>query len=110
MITVTASGVADQVVMVTQAASTTGISDQAAPTFLIYPNPVISKFQVASESLKSSETEVSIYNISGMKVFGPVTISGSPASVDAGMLPDGVYFIRIGKDKAEKVERMIKTH
>ncbi|MEI8005907.1 MAG: T9SS type A sorting domain-containing protein [Bacteroidota bacterium] len=109
MITVTASGVADQTVMVTQAASTTGLSDQAAPLFLIYPNPVISKFWVASESLKTSETEVSIYNISGMKVFGPVTISGSPATVDVSRLPDGVYFVRTGKGSSGEVSRIVKT-
>ncbi|MCX6282117.1 MAG: BACON domain-containing carbohydrate-binding protein [Bacteroidetes bacterium] len=108
MITVSVSGLPDQMVTVSQDAAL-GINDQPAQTYLIYPNPVRSTLTIASESLKSSADEITIYSISGMKVMGPVTISGSPVSVDVSTLSEGVYFIRIGKDGSGTVKRIIKT-
>jgi len=108
MITVTVTGLPDQMVMVNQDAAL-GMYDPAVETFVIYPNPVISSLNISSETLKTSTEEISIYDINSLKVLGPLTISGSPASVDLSNLPDGVYFIRIGKDNTGKVQKIIKT-
>ncbi len=109
MITVSVSGLPDKMVTVNQDAAL-GINDPASGTFSIYPNPVTSKVNITDNSLNSSPNEVNIYNINGIKVYGPVVLSFSPASIDVSSLADGVYFIRIGKDKTEKTERMVKTH
>jgi len=108
-ITVTVSGVPPQQVTVTQAGSTLGVNDQAVVTFTIYPNPVRSTVNIASESLKTSVEEINIYNINSQRVLGPLYISGSPATIDLSTLSQGVYFIRIGNDKTAKVQRIIKT-
>jgi len=109
MITVSVTGLPDQMVTVNQDAAL-GINDPASGNFSIYPNPVTSSVNISYGSLNSSPEEISIYNINGIKVYGPVVFSFSPAAIDVSGLPDGVYFIRIGKDKAEKTGRIVKTH
>ncbi|MCX6285953.1 MAG: plastocyanin/azurin family copper-binding protein [Bacteroidetes bacterium] len=106
MITIAVSGLPDQMVTVNQDAAL-GVNDQAAEAFTFYPNPVRSKLTVLSESLKTSEVEVSIYNINSSRVLGPVTISGSPASIDLSTLSEGIYFLRIGN--SGKVQKIVKT-
>ena len=108
MITVSVSGLPDQMVTVNQDAAL-GINDPASGTFGIYPNPVTSKVNINYNSLNSSPGEISIYNINGLKVYGPVVVSFSPAAIDVSSLPDGVYFIRIGNNGSGKVQKIIKT-
>ena len=108
-ITVMANGLTAQIVMVIQDAAV-GVNDIQTSEFILYPNPVISNINIRSDFLKESGTQLSIYNIAGMKVLGPVMISGSPASLDLSSLSDGVYFARLGDEKNSKVQRIIKTH
>jgi len=96
-------------ITVTQAGANLGLNDPASVTFMMYPNPVISNLNISSETLKTSAEEISIFNISGLKVLGPVWITGSPASVDLSSLPEGVYFVRTGSENTGKVQRIIKT-
>lgn len=107
-LTVTVSGLPSQTVTVQQDASSVGVGEQDAAAFVIYPNPVVSQVNIAGESLKNTETEVSIYNINSNKVLGPVKLSGSPSSIDLGALPEGVYFIRIGSESNSPVKKIVK--
>lgn len=108
-LTVMANGLTAQIIMVIQDASV-GVNDIQSAEFVLYPNPVSTKMNIRSDVLKDSDTQVSIYNINSMKVLGPVTISGSPASIDLSTLSDGVYFVRLGDNSKSKVQRVIKTH
>ena len=108
-ITVMANGLTAQIVMVIQDAAV-GVNDIQTSEFILYPNPVISNINIRSDFLKESGTQLSIYNITGMKVLGPVMISGNPASADLSTLSDGVYFVRLGDEKNSNVQRIIKTH
>ena len=108
MITVSVSGLPDQMVDLIQDAAL-GVANQAAETFTIYPNPVKSKLTIVSESLATSADEANIYNMNSIRVMGPIRISGSPAVIDLGDLPEGLYFIRIGKDGNGKVQKFVKT-
>jgi len=108
LITVNVSGLPSQTVSVNQD-GTVGISDHGAETFSIYPNPVSSKLNISSESLKASENELNIYNINSLRVMGPLPVFGSPASVDVSSLPAGVYFVRIGKDDTGQVRKIVKV-
>jgi len=104
-----ANGLTAQIVMVIQDAAV-GVNDIQTSEFILYPNPVISNINIRSDFLKESGTQLSIYNITGMKVLGPVMISGNPASADLSTLSDGVYFVRLGDEKNSNVQRIIKTH
>ncbi|MEI6890295.1 MAG: T9SS type A sorting domain-containing protein [Bacteroidales bacterium] len=108
-ISVTASGAPTQTVTLTQAGSTLGLNDQVAENLVIYPNPVRSEINISSESLKTSAEEVTVYDICGKKVLGPINISGSPVSIDASSLREGVYFIRLLKDNTGMIRKIVKT-
>jgi len=108
-ITITAPGAPTQNVTVTQAGSTLGLNDHSAETIVVYPNPVRSEINISSESLKTSSEEITVYDVNGRKVLGPLSISGSPVSVDASSLREGVYFIRFQKDNTGMIRKIVKT-
>ncbi len=71
----------------------------------IYPNPFSD--QVFIDVKISGEVEVSVYNITGRKLFSTL-INSSSSMLDLSYLESGIYFIKIKGSDILKVERLVK--
>ena len=61
----------------------------------IFPNPVSSILNISCPECKSSEADISLYDLKGVKLFGMSRITGLPARVDVSSFKPGVYLIRV---------------
>jgi hypothetical protein len=71
-------------------------------SFSIYPNPVKSSFQIASEKVAK---KVTVFNLQGKQV---VSLAQGLTKVNVAHLPAGVYFVSVEIDGAIKTEKLIK--
>jgi hypothetical protein len=73
--------------------------------FLLSPNPVHDKLNVAFDQTCLSEAEYTLYRIDGVAVSSG-RISSSPFNIDFNFLPPGVYFI-VFEINGEKIQHKI---
>ena len=105
-ITVTVTGLAPQVVTVTQAASTVGVKENSLSNLQVYPNPTKGEFKVKSGNLKDQPIEISVLDISGKLILSRICADSEEYSFDISGQPKGLYFIRISSEKASQVVRL----
>jgi len=105
MITVTVNGIPSQMISVVQD-GTVGVNDQNATAFTLYPNPVKDKLTIASGSFKAGEGRISVFDVNGRQVAGPIRISGGSAIVDCSSFANGVYFLRITTAEGNSLQRI----
>lgn len=80
----------------------TGISEFSKPAICIYPNPLSENATIEFYNPSYSSYNLSIYSISGNKVFERLNIRSECIDLERGKLPHGVYIVEI---KGEKVFR-----
>ena len=72
----------------------------------IYPNPAKNKITISSSAL-TSNTQLSIFNVSGEKVIER-QLTDTETQIDISALPRGVYFVRLQNEKMVEVGKMVK--
>jgi hypothetical protein len=72
----------------------------------IYPNPSKDKTTISSP-LKTGNTQLSIFNVSGEKVM-EMKLTYTETQIDISTLPRGVYFVRLQNEKMVEVGKMVK--
>jgi hypothetical protein len=90
-VTVSASGANNQIITVTQDASTTGINEITVRNIDVYPNPVTNgliNFTVSNSSIK----QVEIFDAIGKRIM---SINTSLSAIDVKELKAGIYIIKV---------------
>jgi subtilisin family serine protease len=101
-------GCADSVSMAYQVLEVTGV-ETAADVFNLFPNPASET--IAIELLKQqNDAVISIINMAGQEVLGRSldTSSGQSVEIAIGLLPKGVYTIRLSTPSQSWQQRLIK--
>ncbi|MCD4697832.1 MAG: T9SS type A sorting domain-containing protein [Bacteroidales bacterium] len=78
----------------------TGINESVVHTVNIYPNPFSNRTTINFPNPTHSNYKLSIFNISGNKVFEMYNIKSDKIEFKRGNLPNGVYLIEV---KGEKI-------
>jgi photosystem II stability/assembly factor-like uncharacterized protein len=73
---------------------------------LIYPNPSNNKITISSSRL-TSNTLLSIFNVSGKKVIER-QLTGGQTQIDISTLPQGVYFVRLQNENMVEIGKIVK--
>ena len=78
----------------------------AMPGFVISPNPATNTFTVLfSAPVKNSELE--IYNILGKQIYFNRALGCGLLTVDCGLFPSGIYFVKIESENGNSVQKLI---
>lgn len=72
----------------------------------IYPNPVVSYFEVVYPS-SVGDIKVEVYDILGKKLVSRV-ITPEDRSVQVSKLSKGIYMVRLSSEKASKIFKIVK--
>ena len=80
------------------------VESQSFETFKYYPNPVVNTFTVEAKNMISS---ISVFNIVGQKVK-LVSPNSLKTTIDMDALENGVYFVTLTIDGAQKTIKVIK--
>jgi hypothetical protein len=73
----------------------------------IYPNPSTGKFTISSKETMTGNTEVTLYNVLGAKVYSQtITMSGKTAEIDAEGLPSGIYLLQLTNNGKQYTQRV----
>ena len=86
----------------------TGIEETNIRNFNIFPNPFSDKATIEFINSDRSNYKLSVFNISGNKVFEMDNITSDKIELSKGNLPKGVYFIELKGDKEFKSKIIIK--
>lgn len=101
-VTISASGLDDKVIDVTQAANSTGVETDEYSKSIIYPNPV--KDFLYFKSIESN-TNVRVISTEGVVVFNDIVSSNS---IDLRTLEKGYYILEIKNEKKTIVTKLVK--
>jgi hypothetical protein len=96
------------------ACETSGIVVNEIPVFLsIYPNPFDSKFILEMNIEKESLVKIELSNFMGQIVqvisYERLPAGAISSEIDAGGLPDGIYFIRLSLDGNMYTSKILKV-
>ncbi|MDR2234316.1 MAG: T9SS type A sorting domain-containing protein [Tannerella sp.] len=83
------------------AAILTAMEDPALSTISISPNPTSGQLIIKTEGQHIQR--ISIYNLSGMKLF-----TTKSTTLDISHLPEGVYFVQITTETGSVTKKIIK--
>ncbi len=72
----------------------------------LYPNPA--NGDVTIESLNNTDTHISIFNITGKKVYAIENVIETKVVLPAENLPPGVYFVKIQSNKQQIMLKLVK--
>lgn len=76
----------------------TGITENFAGNVKVYPNPFSSKTTIEFFNPNNSNYKLSVYSISGKKVFELENITSEKIIMDKGNLHNGIYLIDLKAD------------
>jgi hypothetical protein len=82
----------------------TGIDKNISTELNIFPNPSTGKFILDSKITKG---EISVYNVSGEKVFYSNAQSSEDKSIDLSEQPNGIYFLNIKTKNGSTTRKLI---
>ncbi len=105
-ISVTVAGLPVQTVTLIQEASTVGISEGDASSYLIFPNPAKSSFMIRYPEERQIPGEISLLDETGQVSALKLNAAGSN-TFSIGELPAGIYFVRIKTDAHTIVKRLM---
>ncbi|MDP1623597.1 MAG: T9SS type A sorting domain-containing protein [Bacteroidales bacterium] len=106
-ITVSVTGLAPQMVTVTQAASSVGVKERILTDLQIFPNPTKGVFKLKAGNLKDQVLNVSLLDISGKTVLTRVCTGADEYTFDITLAPRGYYFIRVESGNDSQVRRIM---
>ena len=86
----------------------TGIFEFSNPTMSIYPNPFTNKATIEFPNPSHSNYILSIFSISGNKVFEMQNIRSNKIEFERGNLPGGVYIVELRGEKVFRGKMIIK--
>ena len=73
-------------------------SSEENPEIILFPNPASEKIYLDFPGEEASGNEVSVYDLTGRKLFSEKIAAGDNA-VDISTLAQGMYFLEIKNDK-----------
>lgn len=79
-----------------------GLTQNELTGVVVYPNPASSMVMIAN----AENAKISVYNIVGQQLLEVSNISNNQ-SVDVSQLTTGTYFVRVEKDGAATVEKLV---
>jgi len=85
-----------------------GINDNAIDPMNLFPNPLSNKTTIKFSNPNHSNYKLSIFNISGNKVFELDDITTDKIEFERGNLPAGVYLIELNGEKVYRGKMVIK--
>jgi len=74
---------------------------------IIYPNPSDGKFFINFKTIKNTDVEIKIINITGQCVFNKIIKTNTNAQIDLGKQPKGIYLIKAGYNNCFKTKKII---
>ena len=74
---------------------------------IIYPNPTSGEFNIKLNSEIPLETEITIFNINGSKIFEKQFFQTNEIRINSLHLEKGVYFVKIKTDEFVKTKKLI---
>lgn len=83
-----------------------GISQEALPNYVVYPNPAQDVMHIRQTD--NQDFSVNITNASGTVVL--VSASATQHSIEAHVLPNGVYFVQMTSISGTRTERIVIAH
>ena len=86
-------------------AGTSGIEENQPGAISIYPNPVFDQLTVYNRQYTISSIE--IYDLAGKKIFSKAAVDRRQWTVDCGLFPPGIYFIKIFSETDAYVKRIV---
>jgi plastocyanin len=105
-ITVTVSGLAPQMVTVSQDGST-GIAINAVNALRVYPNPTSGILTVVSGESTGKTDNLAVLDITGKTIFSNVVSSGMQYNLDLSSYPGGYYFVKVTSDTGTVTRKVI---
>ncbi len=105
-ITVTVSGLAPQMVTVSQDGST-GIGITNVNTFNVYPNPTTGILTIVPGASVNKTDDLTVMDITGRIIFSDVVSSGLQYNLDLSSYPGGYYFVRVSSDTGTLTRKVI---
>jgi hypothetical protein len=106
IITVTVTGLAPQMVTVSQD-GTTGVAVNSINSLLIYPNPTSGQLIVISGESSGKLDDLTVMDITGKTIFSNVISSGQQYNLDLSSYPGGYYFVRVSSDTGTLTRKVI---
>ncbi len=85
-----------------------GIKEYQETGIEVYPNPTKDVVFVESINKNAQDLTVELYNLTGQLVYSKTFDGNEKAQVSLGLLPDGVYSIKVITDDATSVHRITK--
>ena len=86
----------------------TGINESISVNANIYPNPFSNKTTIKFPNLNHSNYTLSVFSISGYKVFEMDNIKSDKIEFKRGNLPKGVYLIEVKGEKVFRGKMIVK--
>jgi hypothetical protein len=85
----------------------TGISMNLLQTFKVYPNPFQNNTTVEFGNSEHSKYRLTVYNVSGGKVFEMNNITSYKVELKRGSLNSGIYFIELKGEKTFQNKKVV---
>jgi hypothetical protein len=108
-ISVTVSGLPEQIVTITQDKSTIGVEEFQKCDFRIYPNPTKGTFRIVFDDGEKGPLEVNILDLTGKMMLEKHYSAGKEYDIDFSFASKGCYFIIIKTDKNIMVHKLISN-
>lgn len=106
-ITVSVSGLPDQMVTLTQEAAPISVKDVNLPALRMFPNPASNYLTVDLSGKVTGDALLSILTMKGEVVIEKMIYQGSEQSVDITPLPSGTYITKVSSGNNTWQERLI---
>lgn len=105
-ITVTVSGLAPQMVTVSQDGST-GISENNTFLLDVYPNPTSGMVTIMPGNSGSKSNNLSVLDITGKPIYASSISSGTQYNIDLSAYPGGYYFVKVSSETGTVTRKLI---
>lgn len=103
----TTEGCTDSAMVIIEIADCAGLDDLEKEFISLYPNPTKSHVNLTFDKIKSSFT-VLILDLEGRKVMESNFTNSKNVSVELSNLPNGVYFLYVKTEFAQKAFKLLK--
>jgi carboxyl-terminal processing protease len=106
-IRVTAAGLPEQIITVTQAKSTLGVDKPRKNVYRVCPNPTKGTFRIIPADVEKGPLDVRIQDLNGVAVFNGLIKDGNDYDIDLSTAPKGFYLITIQSKNNLVVQKLI---